>query len=140
MAALAAGLGPGDALVMFPEGGNFTARRHRGPIAALRRLGQYRQAARAAAMHACPAAPHGGGLAVLAAAPTADVVFVAHAGLDVIASARTGWAVLPLRGCRAHWWQVPAGRTPAGDEARSDWLFAHWARMDAWIASHAKAA
>ncbi|WP_329459736.1 1-acyl-sn-glycerol-3-phosphate acyltransferase [Streptomyces sp. NBC_01497] len=141
MAALAARLGPGDALVLFPEGGNFTARRHRRAIGALRGLGRERQAVRAEAMpHVL--APHTAGvLAVLEAAPTADVVFVAHTGLDRITSARTGWAELPLReSVEAHWWQVPAGRIPAGDEARSDWLFAHWARMDAWIASHAKAA
>jgi 1-acyl-sn-glycerol-3-phosphate acyltransferase len=137
MAALAARMGAGDALVLFPEGGNFTERRHRRAIGALRRLGRERQAAAAEAMpHVL--APHTAGvLAVLKAAPTADVVFVAHTGLDRITSVRTGWAALPLRGrVEAHWWQVPAGRIPAGDEARSDWLFTNWARMDAWIAAH----
>ncbi|MEW2549715.1 1-acyl-sn-glycerol-3-phosphate acyltransferase [Streptomyces sp. NPDC047002] len=141
MAALAARMGPGDALVLFPEGGNFTARRHRGAIGALRRTGRPERAARAAAMpHVL--APHTAGvLAVLRAAPTADVVFVAHTGLDWITSVRTGWAALPLRRrVEAHWWQVPAARIPAGDEARGDWLFAQWARVDAWIAEHADAA
>jgi 1-acyl-sn-glycerol-3-phosphate acyltransferase len=140
VAALAAGMGPGDALVLFPEGGNFTARRHRRAIGALRRLGREREAAQAEAMpHVL--APHTAGvLAVLKAAPTADVVFVAHTGLDRITSVRSGWAALPLRErVEAHWWQVPAARIPAGDEARSDWLFTHWARMDAWIAGHADA-
>ncbi|MGQ4513378.1 hypothetical protein [Streptomyces sp. DW26H14] len=141
MAALAARMGPGDALVLFPEGGNFTARRHRRAIVALRRLGRDRQAARAESMpHVL--APHTAGvLAVLDAAPTADVVFVAHTGLDRITSVRTGWAALPLRErVEAHWWQVPAAQIPVGDEARGDWLFGQWARMDAWIAAHAEQA
>ncbi|SFF52808.1 hypothetical protein SAMN05216251_117159 [Actinacidiphila alni] len=136
--ALAAGLRPRDALVIFPEGGNFTPHRHRRAVAALRRLGQYRRAARAARLRYVLPPRDAGSLAILAAAPTADVVFVGHAGLDVIASPRAAWSFLPFRGpVRVHWWRVPAAEIPAGDAARSEWLLGQWERMDRWTAAQA---
>ncbi len=135
---LAAGLRPGDALVLFPEGGNFTPRRRRRAIASLRRRGLPRRASRAERMHHVLPPRDGGALAAIAAAPTADVVFVAHTGLDVLHSARTVWSRLPLRDAvRARWWRVPASRIPEGEDARSKWLLAQWARVDRWIADHA---
>ncbi|MFI1292537.1 hypothetical protein ACH4VM_29440 [Streptomyces sp. NPDC020792] len=135
---LAAGLGPGDALVIFPEGGNFTPRRRRRAIASLRRRGLPRRASRAEQMHHVLPPQDAGALAALAAAPTADVVFVAHTGLDVVHSARTAWSRLPLRdSVRVYWWHIPPSRVPPGDDARSEWLLAQWARVDHWIADHA---
>ncbi|WP_237405085.1 1-acyl-sn-glycerol-3-phosphate acyltransferase [Actinacidiphila reveromycinica] len=140
IARLAAGLGPGDALVLFPEGGNFTPRRHRRGIEMLRRRGLYRRAARASRLHYVLPPRDGGALAALAAAPTADVVFVTHAGLDVIDSPRTAWSSLPLeRVVRAHWWRIPAAEIPRSEEARSDWLLTQWERVDRWTAAHAVA-
>jgi 1-acyl-sn-glycerol-3-phosphate acyltransferase len=137
IALLAAELRPGDALVLFPEGGNFTRRRRDRAVAALRRLGRDGIAERAERMTHVLAPRTTGVLAVLDAAPTADVVFVAHTGLDRIHSMRTGWAELPLRGrVRAHWWRVPSGEVPRGDAARSDWLLAQWGRVDDWIGAH----
>ncbi|WP_308012322.1 1-acyl-sn-glycerol-3-phosphate acyltransferase [Actinacidiphila acidipaludis] len=138
VAELAARLRPGDALVIFPEGGNFTPGRHHRAVARLRRLGQYRRAARAARLHYVLPPRDTGSLAALAAAPGADVVFVAHAGLDVIASPRAAWSFLPLpRRVRVHWWRVPAADIPHGDDARSEWLLGQWERMDAWTAAQA---
>ncbi|MEU6772200.1 1-acyl-sn-glycerol-3-phosphate acyltransferase [Streptomyces sp. NPDC046759] len=135
---LAAGLGPGDALVIFPEGGNFTPRRRRRAITSLRRRGLRRRASRAERMHHVLPPRDAGALAALTAAPAADVVFVAHTGLDVVHSVPTLWSRLPLRDrVRAHWWRIPASRVPAGDEARSEWLLAQWTRVDHWIADHA---
>lgn len=79
---LAAGMGEEDALVIFPEGGNFTPRRRRRAIAWLRTRGFGRHAEAAERMpNVLPPRP-GGVLAALDAAPHADVVFVAHTGLD----------------------------------------------------------
>ncbi|WP_405583427.1 hypothetical protein [Streptomyces sp. NBC_01190] len=140
IATLAAGLRPRDGLVIFPEGGNFTPGRHHRAVASLRRLGQYRRAARAARLHYVLPPRNGGSLAALAAAPTADVVFVAHAGLDVIASPRAAWSFLPFhRPVRVHWWRIPAADIPPGDEARGEWLLAQWERMDRWTAAQAVA-
>ncbi|MER6386254.1 1-acyl-sn-glycerol-3-phosphate acyltransferase [Streptomyces sp. NPDC001250] len=134
---LAAKLGPGDALVIFPEGGNFTPRRRRRAIASLRRRGLPRRASRTEQMRHVLPALDAGALAAITAAPAADVVFVAHTGLDVVHSARTVWSRLPLRdGVRARWWRIPASRVPLGDDARSEWLLTQWARVDHWIADH----
>lgn len=134
---LAGGLRRGDALVLFPEGGNYTERRHRRAVASLRRHGKPRTAARAARMrHVLP--PRAAGtLAALAAAPGADVVFVAHTGLDTMVSARTIWAGIPLRGpVRVHWWRIPATDVPDGEQAREEWLLTQWSKVDRWIADH----
>ncbi|MFH8336447.1 1-acyl-sn-glycerol-3-phosphate acyltransferase [Streptomyces sp. AM6-12] len=135
---LAAGLRPGDALVIFPEGGNFTPRRRRRAIASLRRRGLPRRARRAERMQHVLPPRDAGALAAIAAAPTTDIVFVAHTGLDVLHSARTAWTRLPLRDAvRAHWWRVPADSVPRGEDARSEWLLAQWDRVDRWVADHA---
>jgi 1-acyl-sn-glycerol-3-phosphate acyltransferase len=47
IAELAAGMGPDDALLIFPEGGNFTERRRRRSIAKLEELGRHEEAHRA---------------------------------------------------------------------------------------------
>lgn len=138
VAGLAAGLRAPEALVIFPEGGNFTPGRHRRAVARLHRLGRHRQAARAARLRYVLPPRDTGSLAALAAAPDADVVFVAHAGLDVIASPRAAWSFLPLRRpVRATWWRVPAADVPRGDAARSEWLMAQWERVDRWAAQQA---
>lgn len=140
VAALAAGLGPRDALVLFPEGGNFSPRRHRRAVALLYRSGQYRRAARAARLRYVLPPRDTGSLAAIAAAPTADVLFVAHSGLDMITSARTAWNHLPFgHPVRVHWWRVAAANVPRGDEARRDWLMTQWERVDRWTAEHAAA-
>ncbi len=134
---LASGLGRGDALVIFPEGGNYTRRRHLSAVASLRRHGKPRAAARAARMRHVLPPRTAGTLAALAAAPGADVVFIAHTGLDAIHSVRTLWTGIPLpEPVRAHWWRVRAPDVPDGDTAREEWLLTQWAKVDRWIADH----
>src|SRR5689334_3985057 len=80
--ALATALDGNDAFVIFPEGANFTPQRWGRAIDRLRRLGLYKMARRATAMrNVLPPRP-GGVLAALDAAPEADVVLVAHTGVD----------------------------------------------------------
>ena len=35
------------------------------------------------------------------------------------------------------WWTVPREEIPEDREARIDWLFAWWERIDAWITDNA---
>jgi hypothetical protein len=133
---LSAGMSQRSALVVFPEGGNWTPLRWRRAIDRLRRGGRQDLAGRAAAMpNLLP--PHAAGaLAAITACPRADVIFVAHTGLDRLLSVRDVW-----RGLRhdmqvtARWWRVPADSVPrlADRDAQVTWLYDWWERIDAWI-------
>jgi 1-acyl-sn-glycerol-3-phosphate acyltransferase len=131
---LAEDLGPSDALVIFPEGRNFTtARRTR----LLRRLRQRRARLLPTARsleHVLPA--HGSGLfAAIDAAPAdTHLVFLAHTGLDRIETAREAWRSVPLTtSLQVTWWSIPRHEIPADADERERWLRRQWSRVDAWI-------
>jgi hypothetical protein len=65
----------------------------------------------------------GGTLAAITACPDADVIFVAHSGLDSI---------------KARWWRVPYDQVPreAAFEAQVKWLYDWWQLIDAWITAN----
>jgi 1-acyl-sn-glycerol-3-phosphate acyltransferase len=137
IAELASDLDENDAFVIFPEGGNFTPARRRRGIERLRRLGLERMAARAERMTHVLAPRPGGFLAALDAAPAADVVLVAHTGLDHMLTVRDVWRELPMdKVIVMRWWQVPRDEIPSGREERIEWLFGWWERIDAWISEN----
>jgi hypothetical protein len=88
--------------------------------------------------------PHASGaLAAIAACPAADVIFVAHTGLDRLVSVRDVWgSLLTDMEVRAHWWRVPALSVPraASRETQLTWLYDWWQRVDAWITAENSAA
>jgi len=134
---LARHLDHNDAFVIFPEGGNFTPRRRTRAIQRLHGLGMHRLAKRAATMRHVLAPRPGGVLAALDAAPEADVVWVAHTGLDRMLTIGDVWRELPMdKAIRMRWFAVPAGEVPAGREERVEWLYDWWHRIDAWIDEH----
>jgi 1-acyl-sn-glycerol-3-phosphate acyltransferase len=134
---LAADIGSQDALLIFPEGGNFTPRRRTRAILRLRERGHTAYAERAETMrNVLPPRP-GGVLAALDAAPHADVVFVAHTGLEHLATARDVWRELPEdKTLHLRWWFYAAREVPTGRDARLNWLFERWADIDDWIAAN----
>ena len=137
VAALAADLGTEDALLIFPEGGNTSPRRRLASVQRLRGKGLHRAADSAERMHHLLPPRPGGVLAALQAAPHADVVLVAHAGLDHLSGLRELWSGLPMDGeVRLRWDFVPAAEVPREEQALVDWLYARWERMDAWVAAH----
>jgi 1-acyl-sn-glycerol-3-phosphate acyltransferase len=133
---LARGLDKAGALVIFPEGANWTPARWRRGIRRLEHAGRSDLAARARDMpNLLPPRP-GGTLAAIAACPDADVIFVAHAGLDTILSVGDVWRSFPIdQVVRARWWRVPFDQVPrtADHEARVQWLYDWWERIDTWI-------
>jgi 1-acyl-sn-glycerol-3-phosphate acyltransferase len=131
---LAAELDGDDAFVIFPEGANFTPRRWNRAIARLRSLGLYRMARRAESMqNVLPPRP-GGVLAALSAAPGADVMLVAHTGVDHLLTVADVWRELPMdKRITMQWWLVPAAEVPPTADARVEWLYGWWARIDTWI-------
>ena len=133
---LARGLDQAGALVIFPEGGNWTPGRwHRG-IQRLEHLGRRDLADRARDMPNLLPPRAGGALAAITACPTADVIFVAHAGLDQLVSVADVWRSLPMdQVVRAKWWRVPVGEVPrdADYDSQVQWLYDWWQRIDTWI-------
>lgn len=134
VARLAAGLGDQDALLIFPEGGNFTEGRREKAIQRLEESGQHEAAARARGMSNLLAPRTGGVLAAIEAAPTADVIFVAHTGLDDMITVKDIWRGLPMeQTVRSRWWRVTAAQIPKTREERMSWLYGWWEQIDQWI-------
>ena len=133
---LAAGLDATGALVIFPEGANWTPGRWRRGIRRLEHAGRGDLAAKAKDMpNLLPPRP-GGTLAAIAACPDADVIFVAHAGLDNIVSVRDVWRNFPIdQVIKARWWRVPHDAVPrtATHDAQVQWLYDWWKLIDSWI-------
>jgi 1-acyl-sn-glycerol-3-phosphate acyltransferase len=134
---LARNLDENDAFVIFPEGGNFTPERRQRAINRLGRLGLQRMAERAEQMIHVLAPRPGGVLAALDAAPEADVLLVAHTGLDHVVSLADVWHSLPMdKRLLMGWWRIPREEIPVGREARIEWLFEWWRRVDEWVDEH----
>ena len=133
IAAMSKGLGARDAVVIFPEGGNFTAERRLKSIERLLHRGHHAQAEQARGMEHLSAPRPGGALAALESAPDADVVFMAHygfpAGFDEV------WRALGERtAIEVQLWHVPASALPHDNDERVRWLFGWWETLDAWVA------
>ena len=129
-------LGDRGALLLFPEGGNFTPERRRSALARLRRKGRRESAARAEQMPHLLAPQPTGALAALDARNRADVVFAAHTGLGLAAYPKQWWRDMPIgRTLHTRMWLVPSGEVPEDRDEQIDWLYDWWKRIDDWIAS-----
>ena len=134
IAELAEGLRGDGALILFPEGGNFSEARRQRAIQRLRDEGLDELVVKAHELtNLLPPRP-GGALAAVDAAPGADVMFVAHTGLEQLSTLKDIWRGLPMRD-KVHmsFWTVPAEYIPASHAERVVWLYAWWEHMDTWI-------
>jgi hypothetical protein len=78
----------------------------------------------------------------VAAARDAEVVFVAHTGLEDLSSVVDLWRGTPMdASIRVKLWRVPASEVPEDSEAAAAWLLGWWRRIDGWILeNHGRAA
>ncbi len=137
---LATGMGPQDAFVIFPEGGNVTSARRRSRIERLERSGRTELAERAEAMSHVMAPQPGGVYAALDAAPDADVVLIGHTDLDRLVTIGDIWRELPMdKRITMRAWRVPRAEVPADRDAQAEWLFTWFERIDRWIDEHRSA-
>jgi acyltransferase-like protein len=130
---LAADLGSSDALLIFPEGADWTPTRHQLAVRRLRLRGlRARADAMAARPNVLPPRP-GGTFAALLAAPEAQVAVFMHTGHDDLLEAGSLWRALPLRReLHMVWWSQP--RPTLTDEgACGRWLDALWGDIDGWV-------
>ncbi len=133
VAELAAQLTSRDALVLFPEGSDWTPTRHRLAVRRLRRKGMNAQAD-AAAMMPNVLPPHPAGtFAALQAAPAAELAVFMHTGHDELLDVSSVWRALPLRReLHMVWWNEPRPEL-ASEQDCSRWLNETWVNVDAWI-------
>jgi 1-acyl-sn-glycerol-3-phosphate acyltransferase len=135
--ALAAEMGPGECLLLFPEGGNFTWARWQHAIDRLVVAGEHARARIARRRtHTLPARP-GGALAALAGAPGADVLLLAHSGLSDDGRDRPWWRVPVHQELVIRTVLIPAARVPRDPDGAKAFLDNAWAQVDTWVEGHA---
>ena len=121
---------PADGLVvLFPEGTRYSARRQQRRLADLEERADPLLSRARSLRHTLPPRS-GGALALMAAAPQADVAFCTHTGLENIQGFRQIPALVGRR-IQVAFWRIPAAEVPGTD--RRAWLFDQWAEVDAWI-------
>ena len=121
------------AVVIFPEGRLFRPERLQRAKATLASGNPARGRRLMPLEHVLPPRP-GGVLALLNAVPGADLVIIAHAGLDRFRSFAELAKTVPLRDpIRVTAWRVPVGDIPTDDAGRIEWLDDQWLRVDDWV-------
>jgi 1-acyl-sn-glycerol-3-phosphate acyltransferase len=134
IASLARGLGPRDGVLIYPEGTRFDPVKRERALAKLESAGRSELAASARELTSVLPPHTGGALTLLEAAPGADVLVFAHAGLEGLARVSDLLAGhLVGRAIRVGLWRVPRAAIPRERAERERWLFAEWARVDAWV-------
>lgn len=137
VAALGRGLAGGQGAVMYPEGTRFSAGRRVRIIERLRERGRDLDAREAAALHHVLPPGSGGALALLDAAPGADVIFVAHTGLEGASSVHRFFrGGLVGKTVHAQLRAFKAADIPRHPAARRAWLMDQWHQVDEFIDDH----
>ena len=122
------------AMIVFPEGGNYTPRRKQIAVQRLRSRGLPDWADRAERLRHVLPPRTASTLAALAAAADAHVVVVAHVGLDDLLTLRDIWDSVPInRTVRATLWTGFDGARPTTRTEMVEWLYSQWESVDDWI-------
>jgi 1-acyl-sn-glycerol-3-phosphate acyltransferase len=135
---LAASLERMDALLLFPEGRNWTPSRWEATIARLRETGQEERAALAESWrHVLPPKSRGV-VTAMAERPDADVMIVAHTGLEWLVTPWQIFKAIPLHDhpflIRA--WTFGPHERPSDPALIEEWLDLQWEVVDAWVGTH----
>jgi 1-acyl-sn-glycerol-3-phosphate acyltransferase len=137
IARLAQGLARGDALLLFPEGGNFSHKRWRRGFDALARSGALERLHRLRGNEHTLPPRVGGVVAAVTAAPQASVLLIAHSGLGPGGRARPWWRLPVRHRVVVRTLLVPPHDVPREPDEVSTWLDEMWTRVDTWVESHA---
>lgn len=137
--ALAAGAGPDEAVVLFPEGTRWSPSKRRRAIEHLRE-NDATLARRAEHLEWTMPPRPGGTLALLAGLPAADVVIVRHTGLEGLAGPKEALRLLPLRRpVQVSITRIARADVPRDPQAQRAWLLDRWDEVDAWVRTHREA-
>jgi len=131
---LAQHLGPTDGVLIFPEGTRFSPAKRARAVERLRGIATPRVLAAAMRLRHTLPPRLAGTLGLLDGLPGTDVVLCAHTGFEGAATFRDLLAgALIGRQVRIEFWRVPCADIPRDADARAEWLYAQWLRIDAWI-------
>lgn len=134
---LAGDLAADEGVLLYPEGTRWTPERRRAVIGRLERSADPKLLERAQALEWLLPPRLGGVLALLDAAPEADVVIGVHTGFETVRSLADLWnGALVGRRIQVRFERIAAAAIPAGREARVDWIYDQWSQLDAWLESH----
>jgi len=130
---LAEGLGPGEGALIYPEGTRFSVDKRRRIIERLEQRGDPEAVAYARSLERVLPPRPAGTLALLDAAPHADVVICAHTGFEHTASLAAIWnGGLVHAHIRVQLRRIPRAAIPQDDAERIAWLREEWRHVDAW--------
>ena len=127
-----------EVIVLFPEGTRFTEARRQRVLDRLAELGDEERLQHARGLsHVLPIRV-GGVLTLLEGAPSIDVVFLAHAGLEGVTRMSTLVdGSLLRRKLRVHLRRIPGSEVPGDSTRRERWLREQWVMVDRWVGAHA---
>ena len=134
--ALARELSPREGVLIYPEGTRFSPAKRARLLERLAREGDTKLLEYASGLR-CTLPPRmGGTLALLEAAPGADVVVCAHAGFEAAATLGAIWrGALLRRPVYVAFERIPRARVPSARGEQAEWLRALWRDVDAWVAA-----
>ncbi len=132
--ALVGAMRPEEGVILYPEGTRFTAAKRARVIEKLRASGDAAALARAENLKRVLPPRKGGSLAVLQAAPDADVVITGNVGFEW-ATTRTRLWTGGLIGRTIHvdFRRIPAHEVPRDDDEALVWLGEQWTAVDRWV-------
>lgn len=129
---LAATLPTDEAILIYPEGTRFSAAKRDRALEILSRRNPRMHERVGGIANLLP--PRLGGTLALLDACQADVVVMAHRGLDGFARVADIWrGAMVRRQVDVEFWRIPRSQIPEGRNERADWLFDLWGRVDTWV-------
>ncbi|HZA09512.1 1-acyl-sn-glycerol-3-phosphate acyltransferase [Mycobacterium sp.] len=134
---LAESLTGGQAMLLFPEGANFSWPRWRDAVRELHSTGGFRAARRALRQSHTLPPRSGGATAAVAGAPSGNVLVLAHNGFCSDGRDRPWWQLPIHQQLLVHTVVVPASHIPPPNRF-GQWLERTWTQVDAWVAAHAE--
>lgn len=123
-----------EAVLIFPEGTRYTPEKRRRALTRLASRSPSYLAKAERLQNVLPPRPRGT-LALLRGSD-ADVVVLAHRGLEGLVSISDIWRGAMIgRRVDVRFERIDRGQIPKSDAERVDWLFEVWERVDVWVAS-----
>ena len=121
-----------EAILIYPEGTRFSEKKRDRTLAILSRRSPRLSHLAAGFTHVLP--PRLGGTLALIEACEADVVVMAHRGLDGFARVADIWRGAMVRThVEVQFWRIRRVDIPTGRAERAEWLFDLWGRIDRWV-------